>query len=33
VTGKSDDGKRTVAVILSAAAGQTQAAVSFEDKK
>jgi hypothetical protein len=33
VTGKSDDEKRTVAVILSVAGDQTQAAVTFEEKK
>jgi hypothetical protein len=33
VTAKSDDDKRTVAVIISASGGQTQAAVTFEDKK
>jgi hypothetical protein len=33
VTAKTDDGKRTVAVILSASGDQTQAAVTFEDKK
>lgn len=33
VTAKSDDEKRTVAVIISASGGQTQAAVTFEDKK
>lgn len=32
VTGKSDDDKRNVAVILSAADGKTQAAVTFADK-
>jgi hypothetical protein len=33
VTGKTDDDKRTVAVIISASAGQTQAAVTFQEKK
>lgn len=33
VTAKSDDEKRTVAIIISASGGQTQAAVTFEDKK
>jgi hypothetical protein len=33
VTAKSDDDKRTVAVIISSSDGQTQAAVTFEDKK
>jgi len=33
VTAKSDDEKRTVAIIITASGGQTQAAVTFEDKK
>ena len=33
VTAKSDDEKRTVAIIITAANGLTQAAVTFEDKK
>lgn len=33
VTGKSDDDKHTVTVIISASDGQTQAVVAFEDKK
>jgi hypothetical protein len=33
VTAKSDDEKRTVNLIITASGGQTQAAVTFEDKK
>jgi len=33
VTAKTDDDKRTVAIIITASGGQTQAAVTFEDKK
>jgi len=33
VTAKTDDDKRTVGIIITASGGQTQAAVTFEDKK